>query len=116
VSDSAQTELDTIHHVAVPVRDVDEAVRWYSSRFRCRVAYQDPTWAMLEFGNTRLALVVPDQHPPHLGFEHPNAEEFGPLTLHRDRTRSIYLQDPSGNSVEIIDAASITPPEVAASG
>jgi catechol 2,3-dioxygenase-like lactoylglutathione lyase family enzyme len=106
VSDSKQAGLDTIHHVAVPVRDVEEAVRWYSSRFRCRVLYHDPTWAMLEFENTRLALVVPDQHPPHLGFEHPDADAFGPLTLHRDGTRSIYLQDPSGNSVEILDAAS----------
>jgi catechol 2,3-dioxygenase-like lactoylglutathione lyase family enzyme len=108
VSDSNQTGLDAIHHVAVPVRDVEEAVRWYTSRFRCRVAYQDPTWAMLEFENTRLALVVPDQHPPHLGFVHPGADEFGPLTLHRDGTRSIYVHDPSGNSVEILDAASVT--------
>lgn len=101
-------DLDAIHHVAVPVKNVSEAVRWYTEHFRCTVSYQDPTWALLEFANTRLALVVPEQHPPHIGFEHPRADEFGPLTLHRDGTRSIYLPDPSGNSIEIIDAASTT--------
>jgi extradiol dioxygenase family protein len=98
--------LDAIHHVAVPVEDVGEAVRWYTGHFRCSVSYEDATWALLEFENTRLALVVPEQHPPHIGFEHPHAEEFGPLTRHRDGTRSLYLKDPSGNSIEILDAAS----------
>lgn len=106
MSEKKLGELDSIHHVAVPVDNVKEAVRWYTGRFRCSVSYEDPTWALLDFENTRLALVVPDQHPPHIGFEHPNAEEFGPLTPHRDGTRSIYLTDPSGNSIEILDAAS----------
>ncbi|MEI6255486.1 MAG: VOC family protein [Planctomycetota bacterium] len=94
--------LDEIHHVAIAVQNVAESVDWYRRHFRCEIGYQDDTWALLEFGNTRLALVIPDQHPPHIGFTHPKAEEFGPLKGHRDGTRSVYVADPSGNSVEVL--------------
>ena len=100
--DATGITLDSVHHFAIAVRDIAEAVDWYRSRFRCRVAYQDPTWALLEFANTRLALVIPEEHPPHVGFESAAAEQHGPLTLHRDGTRSVYVVDPSGNSVEIL--------------
>src|SRR5262245_47090743 len=39
--------LDSIHHVAVPVQDIQSAVEWYAKTFHCRVSYQDETWAML---------------------------------------------------------------------
>lgn len=97
-------DLDTLHHVAVPVRDVGRAVRWYQSQFRVRITYQDDTWALLEFANTRLALVIPAQHPPHIGVIHPSARAFGTLTRHRDGTASIYLSDSEGNCVEILQA------------
>lgn len=96
------TTYDSLHHVAIAVRDVAEAVAWYTQTFRCRVAYQDPSWAMLEFENVRVALVLPDQHPPHIAFSHPAAENFGPLKAHRDGTRSTYVSDPSGNSIELM--------------
>ncbi len=99
---TAEEPLDCIHHIAIPAPDVARAVEWYTGAFRCRVVYQDQTWALLEFGNTRLALVTPGQHPPHVGFLSPNAESFGPLTPHRDGTRSIYIRDPAGNAVEIL--------------
>jgi catechol 2,3-dioxygenase-like lactoylglutathione lyase family enzyme len=94
--------LDAMHHVAVAVDDVAAAVRWYQDRFRCRVAYQDPTWALLEFANMQLALVIPSQHPPHIAFVHPHAERFGSLKAHRDGTRSTYVADSAGNPVEIM--------------
>jgi len=99
-----EAPLDALHHVAIPVRDVAGSVEWYRATFRCRVAYQDDTWALLEFANVRVALVVPEQHPPHLGFLTPptEAERFGPLTPHRDGTRSIYVTDPAGNAVELL--------------
>lgn len=100
-------DFDRIDHIAIPVRDVAEAVDWYRQTFRCRIAYQDATWALLEFGNVRLALVIPSQHPAHLGFSSPRAESFGPLKTHRDGTRSCYIQDPAGNTVEILDEASL---------
>ena len=94
--------LDAIHHVAVPVTDVNSAVEWYTKTFRCRVSYQDETWAMLEFANMKLALVVPQQHPGHVAFVHPEAEKFGTLKPHRDGTRSVYIRDPAGNPIEIL--------------
>ncbi len=94
--------LDAMHHVAIAVDDVTTAVRWYQDRFRCKVSYQDPTWALLQFANMQLALVIPSQHPPHIAFEHSQADQFGPLKPHRDGTRSTYIADSAGNPVEIL--------------
>jgi catechol 2,3-dioxygenase-like lactoylglutathione lyase family enzyme len=99
---ATETLLDSIHHIAVSVNDVNAAVDWYTSTFQCKVSYQDDTWAFLEFANLRLALVIPSQHPPHVAFLSPEAEKFGPLKPHRDGTRSCYVTDPAGNSIEIM--------------
>lgn len=99
--------LDAVHHLAISVSNIEESVRWYSETFRCQIAYQDPTWALLQFGNLQLALVIPEQHPPHIAFSHSDAASFGPLKAHRDGTRSTYIADPSGNAVEIMDADSL---------
>ncbi len=101
--------LDAIDHVAVPVKDVAATVDWYRNTFQCAVTYQDETWALLRFANVSLALVVPEQHPPHLGMVSTEAERFGTLKTHRDGTRSCYVQDPAGNSVEILAADSMPP-------
>jgi len=95
-------QLDSLDHVAIPVTDITAAVDWYTRNFSCEVKYRDDTWALLGFANTRLALVIPSQHPPHVGFVSPEAEKFGPLKTHRDGTRSCYVSDPAGNSVEIL--------------
>jgi catechol 2,3-dioxygenase-like lactoylglutathione lyase family enzyme len=102
--DGTPGSLDRIEHVAVAVGDVPAAVAWYRAHFRCSVAYQDATWALLDFDNLKLALVIPEQHPPHVAFTSPKAREYGELTTHRDGTRSTYVRDPSGNSVEIMAA------------
>lgn len=101
---NARTEssLDAVHHVAISVTDVAAAAEWYTRTSRCRVSYQDATWALLEFANMRLALVIPSQHPPHIAFSSPTAAQFGELKTHRDGTRSTYIRDPFGNSVEIM--------------
>lgn len=99
--------MDTIHHVAITVKDIARAVRWYTEHFDCKVSYQDDTWAMLDFANIHLALVLPEQHPPHVGIARSHAEDFGKLTTHRDGVRSIYLKDSEANSVEIIEASSL---------
>lgn len=96
--------LDRIAHVAISVHQLAPAVAWYTSTFRCKVAYQDATWALLDFDNLQLALVMPEQHPPHIAFTHAHAERFGALKTHRDGTRSTYVSDPAGNSVEIMAA------------
>jgi len=93
---------DIIDHIAIPVKSVAQAVEWYRSNFSCELVYQDATWAMLRFGNIKLAFVLPGQHPPHLGFVRTDAESFGALQTHRDGTRSTYVKDSEGNAVEIL--------------
>ena len=94
--------LDALHHVAISVPDIPAAVEWYTRTFRCRVTYQDATWAMLDFANVRVALVIPSEHPPHIAFTSAEAEKFGPLKPHRDGTRSVYVRDPFGNAIEVL--------------
>lgn len=94
--------MDALDHVAIQVQDVQRAVDWYRSRFDVRIGYQDDTWALLEFANIRLALVIPEQHPPHLAVGRDDAERFGPLKTHRDGTASVYIKDSEGNCVEIM--------------
>jgi catechol 2,3-dioxygenase-like lactoylglutathione lyase family enzyme len=97
-------DLDSIDHIAIPVENVASAVEWYTRTFRCEVTYQDGTWAFLKFGNVKLALVVPSQHPAHIALVSKEAEKSGVLKVHRDGTRSCYVTDPAGNSVEILAA------------
>jgi catechol 2,3-dioxygenase-like lactoylglutathione lyase family enzyme len=97
-------DLDNIDHIAIPVENVATALDWYKSKFNCEVTYQDDTWAFLRFGNIKLALVIPGQHPAHIAFVSPDAEKSGRLKLHRDGTRSCYVTDPAGNSIEIMAA------------
>ncbi len=99
--------LSRLHHVAIQVKDLARAVDWYQKKFSCRVLYQDETWAMLEFENIRLALVLPSQHPAHLAVVSEHAKDFGRLIEHRDGVRSVYIRDSEGNSVEILDAQSV---------
>ena len=99
----------TIDHVAIETKDIAEGVRFYTDRFGADVLYQDDTWAFLKFGGTKLALVTPGQHPMHVAFsvtEERLAEEAGRAGVeadeHRDGTKGIYVEDPSGNAVELI--------------
>jgi catechol 2,3-dioxygenase-like lactoylglutathione lyase family enzyme len=100
--DPQEAALDSIHHVALEVPDIGTAVEWYTRQFSCKISYQDATWAMLDFANLKLALVLPAQHPAHIAIVHPEAEKFGPLRPHRDGTRSCYVTDPAGNSIELL--------------
>lgn len=95
--------LDTIHHVAIPVTNVAEAVEWYTSRFNCGVDYIDDTWALLAFANTKLALVLPQEHPSHFALSRPDAHKFGELVTHRDGLNSVYITDAFGNSIEVLE-------------
>lgn len=97
-----QGGLDALHHVAIQVKDIARALKWYSDNFNAEVVYLDDTWAMLRFANMYLALVVPSQHPPHIAIEHENAEAFGTLVKHRDGTESIYINDSEGNTIELM--------------
>ena len=41
-------------------------------------------------------------HPPHIAFHKKNAEKYGELKKHRDGTSSVYIKDPSDNSIEML--------------
>lgn len=98
---TTKAALDAVDHVALSVTNVAEAVRWYRERFHCEVLYQDDTWAFVEFANIRVALVIPEQHPPHFAILG-NPADFGAPQAHRDGTSSVYITDPAGNSIEIL--------------
>ena len=98
-------ELD---HVAVQVTDVPASVTYYVATFGAEVLYADATWAFLRVGQGKLALVRPEQHPPHVALrvDLPTlaaaAREGKTIDTHRDGTRGIYVTDPAGNVLELI--------------
>src|SRR3989337_2907890 len=96
-------------HVAIPSNDISASVDWYCRRFGAEVLYQDATWAFLNLGGGKFALVSPQQHPPHVAVNVTEEElakaagEAGvPIDSHRDGTKGIYIHDPFGNAVELI--------------
>lgn len=99
--------MDKIHHIAIEAKNIAESVAYYTKNFSCEVSYQDATWALLKFANISVALVTSGQHPPHMGFVKENASDWGELKGHRDGTESVYVQDPSGNAVEILSPKNI---------
>ena len=62
----------------------------------------DETWALLEFANAKLALVLPGEHPPHISFVDEDADNHPNSTKHRDGTVSYYIEDLDGNKIEMI--------------
>ena len=98
-----------LDHVAVPSADIAASVLWYVKNFHAVVLYQDETWAFLQMGQGKLALVTPGQHPPHIAVRvdgetlAKSAASVGkPIDRHRDGTSGIYISDPDGNEVELI--------------
>ena len=92
-----------IHHTEICVDDIGRAIDWYCEKLSFEIEYQDNSWALLSFESARVALVLPEQHPPHLAFESKNASKFAKLTKHRDGIASIYINDLFGNTIELLD-------------
>ena len=95
------TRLD---HVALNVTDIQESASWYKENLGAEVLYEDETWAMLKVGDSKLALTVASQHPPHLGF---SVEELSDIpcsnpSYHRDGSAYHYVKDPDGNTIEFV--------------
>ena len=98
----SNNNLEKIHHIAIEVQSIENAISWYKSNSKCEVSYKDDTWALLKYENISLALVLPESHPPHIAFARKDAEKYGKLKMHRDGTSSVYIKDPANNSVEIL--------------
>ena len=90
--------MEKIDHIAIVVTNINHAVNWYTKNRDCKVNYQDESWAELQLENIKLALVLPQDHPPHIAFEDDSIEG----TKHRDGSESIYEHDTFGNIVEKI--------------
>jgi catechol 2,3-dioxygenase-like lactoylglutathione lyase family enzyme len=88
-----------LHHAALCVSDIRQAVDWYVQNLNANIAYQDETWALLDIENTSIALVLPSQHPPHLAFETQDAKKYGKSVAslgcrpvqHRGRAQRGYI-------------------------
>ena len=81
---------------------IKNSVLWYKKMFKCEIEFEDDTWALLKFDNTKLALVVPEQHPPHIAIKRENIEDFGTPVKHRDGSESVYVESPDSNKFELI--------------
>ena len=90
--------MEKIDHIAIVVTNINHAVNWYTKNRDCKVIYQNETWADLQFENIKLALVLPQDHPPHIAFVDESIEG----TEHRDGSESIYEHDTFGNIIERI--------------
>lgn len=98
-------------HVAFVVKDVSEAVSFYSATFEnVDVLYLDESWAFISVGGTKIAFVIAEQHPPHLAmqiddraaFEAAAMQQGKKISVHRDLSESFYFSDPSDNVIEVM--------------
>jgi len=98
-------------HIAIVVANISKSIEWYSERFsEFKLLYSDDTWAIANIGELRLAFVLKTEHPRHIAFTpeedlvHPDFVDK-PTKLHRDGTSSFYINDPDGNTIEILFGA-----------
>lgn len=98
-------------HIAYSTEDIPATVEFYQSRFPdTEILYQDATWALVQCSGIKIALVSPDQHPPHIAFRVETHDELieeaekagSKIQVHRDRSESFYVRDPSGNTLEFV--------------
>tara|TARA_Y100001970_G_C14230849_1_gene858533 strand:- start:1973 stop:2278 length:306 start_codon:yes stop_codon:yes gene_type:complete len=94
--------MDKIDHVAIQTENIDKSVEWFLNKFKCNVKYQDESWAMIEFENMKIALVLPDQHPPHIAVTCDDIEKHGNPGKHRDGSDFLYIEGLDENIFELI--------------
>ncbi len=98
-------------HIALTSTNIAEDIEFYRSRFsKIGILYQDESWAFLEVGGMKIALVSQAEHPPHVAFRVKSRELLEQMAttnkaiikVHRDRSESFYVSDSSGNATEIV--------------
>ena len=99
----------SLDHVAIQTSDIVGTAAFYVKEFGAEILYQDTSWAFLRLGQGKIALVTPQQHPPHIALRvsaedlEQAAKKYGrTIDAHRDGTRGMYLKDPAGNMLELI--------------
>ena len=92
-----------LDHVALNTDNIEATANWYVANFEAEIKYIDETWALLQIGNTKIALTIPSQHPPHIAFTVQSIDEVpGKPITHRDGSVSSYIKDPAGNNIEYV--------------
>lgn len=97
-------------HLAIPVEDVQGVMQWFQSvHSDTEVLYADDEWCFLRIGETKLAFVHEEQHPPHFAFAVSEeklrelAQAYGKeIARHRDDTLSFYMAGPEGVCIEFV--------------
>lgn len=99
-------------HVALETSDIQASVTWYLSILDSpNLLYQDQTWALIESAGSKIAFVLPREHPGHIAFRIDSLKHEDTLKIlypnptwksHRDGSESFYVRDPSGNIVEFV--------------
>lgn len=102
---SPEFELDPLDHVAIAVDDLDRAIAWYQSSFKCELLFKERQQAVLRFANLNLQLVLPSLQQPHVAFRRSDAATLGALREQIGGAQSTFIADPTGNIVEIVAAA-----------
>ena len=91
-------------HVAFNVKSIQKSIDWYVKQMGCEIEYCDDTWAMMKCGDTKIALTLEGQHPPHIAFKVTDRASFpceaDQIKTHRDRSSYYYGSDPDGNIIE----------------
>jgi len=72
------------------------------SKFAIPLIVDNSSGALLNLENTKRALVVPNQRPPHIAVKRDNLESFGSPVKHRDGSESVYVKSPDNNTFELI--------------
>ena len=91
-------------HIAVIVSSIESACEWYKEKLGAEIARQDKDWAMLTIPNssTKLALTKKGSHPPHFAINR-DLTTVDEAKFHRDGSKYLYISDPDGNVIELID-------------
>ena len=96
-------KLTHVDHIAIESKNISNSVKWYTDNFKCKVKYQDHSWALLGFENVQIALVTPGEHPPHFAVIDEKVVEQKETKTHRDGIHYIYQKDPDSNVIEKIN-------------
>jgi len=99
-----------LDHIAMVCNDIDVSIKWYLNIFKeAKILYQDDTWGLIGTNTWKIAFVSKSQHPQHIAFCVDGLEdEIKKLfpnkkwKLHRDNSKSIYIEDPDSNYIEFI--------------
>ncbi len=100
-----------INHVALEVRDVDEALEWYGRFFEFKLRGERPTMAWIDLGDQFIALSSGRRQGPdegrHLGLVVDDKEGVRAALTQAGVAVApeggLRFRDPWGNSIEIVD-------------